>query len=69
MSVMQWTEERTNAMTVWDVGVLKVLCVFFGLIIGAYVPSFVTQNIWWFVAVVLLLGGRSGYRWLMAESH
>ena len=68
MSVMEWADERTHAMTTWDVGVLKVYCVLFGVIVGAYAPSFVTQNVLWFVVAVLLLGGWSGYRWLTARA-
>lgn len=55
-------------MTVWDVGILKIYCVLFGMIVGAYIPTLVTRNVWWLAAAVLILGGRSGYRWLTAKA-
>lgn len=55
-------------MTIWDVGFLKLTSLTFGLILGAYLAPFVTQNVWFFVAGVLILGGRSGYRWLTARA-
>lgn len=67
MKVIQWVERRTGALTMWDIGVLKIYCVLFGMIVGAYVSSFVKQEVWWFVAGVLLLGGGLGYRWFTAE--
>lgn len=67
MSVLQWAEERSQSMTLWDIGVLKIYCVLFGVVVGAYVPHFVTTNVWWFVAVVLVLGIRNGHRFLTAE--
>ena len=69
MTVLRWAEQRTSAMTIWDVGFLKIYCVLFGMIVGAYVPSLVTRNVWWIAAAVLVLGGRSGYRWLTAPAR
>lgn len=68
MSVIAWAQGRANAMTIWDVGFLKLTSLTFGLILGAYLAPFVTQNVWFFVAGVLILGGRSGYRWLTARA-
>ena len=54
-------------MTIWDIGVLKVYCVLFGVIVGAYVSLFVREHLLWFVAAVLILGGGVGYRWFTGE--
>ena len=67
MGLIQWAEERSRAMSVWDIGVLKIYCVLFGMIVGAYVSTFVTDHVWWFVVAVLLLGMGLGYRWFTAE--
>jgi hypothetical protein len=67
MSVFEWAERNTNAMTIWDMGVLKVYCVLFGIIVGAYLSVFVREHLWWFVVPVLILGGGFGYRWLTAK--
>ena len=50
MGIIEWAERRTSAMTVWDVGVLKVYCVLFGVIVGAYIPMFVREHLWWFAS-------------------
>jgi len=55
-------------MTIWDIGVLKVYCVLFGVIVGAYLSSFVRENVVWFVVSVLILGSGVGYRWFTADS-
>jgi len=69
MSVFEWAERKTNALTIWDIGVLKIYCVLFGMILGAYLPLFVKQHVWWFFGSVLILGGVVGYRWFAADSH
>ena len=69
MGVIQWAEQRTKALSVWDIGVLKTYCVLSGIIVGAYLSSFVKQHVWWFVAAVLVLGVGLGYRWFTAEPH
>ena len=67
MRIIQWVERRRDALTFWDIGVLKIYCTLFGMIVGAYLSSFVKQNVWWFVVVVLVLGGGVGYRSFTAE--
>lgn len=68
MGILEWAEQRTGAMTIWDVGVLKIYCVLVGVIVGAYLSTFVKENLWWFVLSVLVLGLFSGYRWLTAKA-
>lgn len=68
MGVIQWAEERTEALNTWDIGILKIYCVLFGMIVGAYVSSFVRDHVWWFAGVVLVLGGYLGFKWFTAET-
>ena len=67
MGVFQWAEKRAKGMTIWDIGVLKVYCVLFGMLVGAYLSGFVKQEVGWFVTAVLILGGWVGYRWFTAK--
>lgn len=67
MGIIEWAERRTKAMTLWDVGVLKVYCVLFGVIVGAYIPMFVKENLLFLVSSVLILGLWVSYRWFTAE--
>ena len=66
MGLIQWAEQRTKGLNIWDIGVLKIYCVLFGMIVGAYVSSFVRGHVWWFVGAVLVLGGFVGYKWFTA---
>jgi len=69
VGLIQWAEQRTKGLNIWDIGVLKIYCVLFGMIVGAYVSSFVRQQVWWFVGAVLLLGLGVGFRWFTAEAR
>ncbi len=69
MSVLTWAEERSNAMTLWDVGALKVSSMLFGVLVGAYLAPFVMRNVTWLLVLLVVLGGRSGYRWLTAPAR
>ena len=66
MSVVAWAEDRARAMTLWDIGLLKVYSAIFGMIVGAYFAPFVLRNVWIFVAFVAVLGARGAYRWFSA---
>lgn len=67
MDVIRWAETKTKALSVWDIGVLKIYCVLFGMIVGAYASSFVLEHVWIFAGVVVVLGSGLGYRWLKAK--
>ena len=67
VGVITWAEQRTKSLNIWDIGILKIYCVLFGMIVGAYVSSFVKDHFWWFAAAVLALGGFVGYRWFTSQ--
>jgi hypothetical protein len=67
MSLFGWAEERSSAMTLWDIGFLKVYSGLFGMVVGAYLGPFVLRNVWWFLVPLLVLGSRGAYRWFTAE--
>ena len=69
MGLIQWAEERTKSLNLWDIGALKIYCVLFGMIVGAYVSSFVRDHVWWFGGAVLILGGYLGIRWFTARNR
>jgi putative Mn2+ efflux pump MntP len=66
VGVITWAEQRTQSLNICDIGILKVYCVLFGMIVGAYVASFVKDQLWWFVGAVLVLGGYLGFKWFTA---
>jgi hypothetical protein len=67
MDLFEWAESKTNAMTIWDIGALKVYCVLFGMIVGAFLSGFVRENLWYFLLPTILLGVGFGYRWFTAK--
>ena len=46
---------RTKEWTMLDIGLLKWSCIFFGMILGAYTSIFVKNNLWIFIALVVIL--------------
>ena len=55
--LMKWAEKCVKKMTIWDVSLLKIYVILIGIIIGAFIPLFVKEYIWWFVAGVVVSGG------------
>lgn len=55
MNLIKWSEEKIRKMNFWDMGLVKFVCIFFGLILGAYISNFVRQYIWIFL--ILFLAG------------
>ena len=56
MSLFSFIESKVKAMTVWDIGVLKLLLFVTGLIFGAYYSESVLNCInWWYGAFFVLL--------------
>lgn len=51
MNVFTWADKKVKAQTIWDIGVLKFFCTIVGMILGAYVSTWVIQNVWWLVGV------------------
>ena len=55
MGIFAWANEKIKAYTLWDIGVLKILCTLVGMILGAYLTTFVLGYLWWFIVVGALL--------------
>lgn len=55
MGIMDWYNNKIKKLNVWDIGALKVYVLLFGMIIGAYFPEFVMQNLLIIIIVIALL--------------
>ena len=66
MGLIRWAENRTNALTMWDIGVVKIYCILFGIIVGAFIPTLVREHLWWFGGAVVVLGVGLAFRWFTA---
>lgn len=60
MGLINWSEEKIRALSMWDFAILKIILVLFGMIIGAYFSTFVKQYVWCFVGTFVI-----GYAWVI----
>ncbi|MFH1409307.1 MAG: hypothetical protein ABIH34_05345 [Nanoarchaeota archaeon] len=57
MSLFSWAEGKFHKFTIWDVAVFKIAVGVFGMILGAYFASFVTQYIMIFWGIFIVSYG------------
>jgi len=62
MSFISWMDQKCRKLNVWDIGVLKTYCLLIGMILGAYLATFVKDYIAIFVGVVVVCGLWLGYK-------
>ncbi|HNS31565.1 MAG TPA: hypothetical protein PKN36_01140 [bacterium] len=55
MGMIEWGEKKIRKMTFWDMGLAKFVLILFGVIVGAFISSFVKRNI--MPLLILLLAG------------
>lgn len=55
MEVKEMKLFRSKVWSPLDIGCLKWSCIFFGMIIGAYLSEFTRTYVWLFVIAVILL--------------
>ncbi len=54
MNVLKWGEGKIRKMTFWDMALVKLSCIFFGLILGAYASGFIKENICLFTVLFII---------------
>ena len=54
MGLWKWAEKSIKKMTLWDYALLKIVLILIGIIIGAYIATFVKDNIWYFGSIAIL---------------
>ena len=55
MGFTKWMDNNTKKLSVWDIGLVKISAMIFGLIIGAYIPLFVRQYLVLFIVLFVLV--------------
>ena len=55
-------EEKIHKLTLWDMALIKTTLIVFGIIIGAYISTFVKQYLWYFVGAFVVLYAILLYR-------
>ncbi len=53
--LMKWANKAVKKMNIWDVGMLKTYVFLVGMVIGALIPVFVMQYVWYFVGAAVVL--------------
>ncbi len=61
MGFDSYIDEKGKKLNVWDIGLVKFAAMFFGIIIGAYMPFFVRQYLVVFIVLVLLFSVKPVY--------
>jgi len=62
MGFTSWVDDKTKKFSAWDIALVKIGAMIFGLIIGAYVPFFVRQYLIVFVLLFVLVSALPIYR-------
>lgn len=55
MCLGKWYDSKVKKLKMWDFAMMKTALIIFGMVIGAYIPEVVKQNLWYFVAVWAVL--------------
>ena len=64
MGLIGWANERIKILNIWDIGCIKWSCIFFGIIIGAYIADFTKKYLWLFIVLAILVIIRPLYRFV-----
>lgn len=62
MGFKKWLEEKIHKLTLWDMALVKIVLIIFGIIIGAYISTFVKQYLLYFVGTFVVLYAILLYR-------
>lgn len=54
MGFTSWTDKGIKGLNVWDIGLIKYSSMTVGLIIGAYISSFIKKHLKAFILLVIL---------------
>ena len=57
MSLIKWVNKLMDKMTLWDLALTKIVTALVGIMIGAYIATFVKDYIGWFLSVTLFAYG------------
>jgi len=62
MGFRTWTDSKIKKLSWVDVALVKLSCVAFGVMLVALIPSLVEINVWWIIAVAILLAIKPAYK-------
>ncbi len=62
MKFKSFMNSKVSKMDWLDIGLIKWSCVAFGILLAILIPKLTEINIWWFIAIVIILAIRPGYK-------
>ncbi|MDP2967340.1 MAG: hypothetical protein Q8N87_02950 [bacterium] len=62
MSFKSWLDLKMKKLDWLDMALVKFSCIAFGILLVMLIPGLAAINVWWIVAVVILLAIRPTYR-------
>lgn len=62
MDLIKWSENKFKKFTIWDIAIFKTAIVLFGIIIGAYISTFVKTYLWYLIVIFVVLYGYLLYK-------
>ncbi len=62
MSFRTWTDSKIKKLGWADMALVKLSCIAIGVLLAALIPSLIEINIWWIVAVAILLAIKPAYK-------
>jgi hypothetical protein len=62
MSFKSFFDSKIKKMDWLDVGLIKWSCIAFGILLAIFIPQLTEINVWWIVAIIIILAIRPGYR-------
>jgi len=54
MGLFKWAESKIKTLNIWDFSVLKIYLLLIGMIIGAYLSSFVKQYLTVIIVIIVI---------------
>jgi hypothetical protein len=55
MNVFSWGNSKVKKLNWLDMGLVKLACMVFGILLAVLIPSLVKVNIWLLVTIVVIL--------------
>ncbi len=62
MGIVEWSEKKIRNLTFCEFALVKIMLILVGIVIGAYISTFVQQYALYFVAVIAALYAVLLYR-------
>ncbi|RLI99884.1 MAG: hypothetical protein DRP06_02835 [Candidatus Aenigmatarchaeota archaeon] len=62
MGIVEWSEKKIRNLSIWEFALVKITLVLVGIMIGAYLSTFVQQYALYFVTVIAVLYAVLLYR-------